>query len=107
MTGTGGALVVGEFLPPLEPGDRVVLLDEREQWLRGRMLACFQSQRELLARLPLGSERFRPAPRTRFDVPPHEGPLHYERCGWPLTGARFRELARAAELELGLDAIAV
>jgi hypothetical protein len=36
-------------------------------------------------------------------MPPHAGPLHYERQPWGMSGERWRNLAQAALLELGLE----
>jgi N-acetylglucosamine malate deacetylase 2 len=81
------------FCLALGPGDRT---------RKERMLACFETQADLLARFSIGDERFRVAPDYDFSKPPHEGALFYERLGWPMTGERWRQLARLAEAELGL-----
>lgn len=98
----GGELVVGDFLPwpGSEPATVVLSADQRE--LKARLLACFASQRETLAAVPRGVERFRLAPRYDFTLPPHEGTLHYERFDWGVTGAEWRRRAREAARELGL-----
>jgi LmbE family N-acetylglucosaminyl deacetylase len=77
-------------------------LGDADRSLKARMLACFQTQRDLLDRFAIEDERFRLAPDYDFSRPPHEGTLHYERLNWPMTGERWRSLARAAEVELGL-----
>ena len=120
-----GGLVTGAFLPPqaaadpplagaagLHPGppalDAVTIdLGGTDLARKRRMLACFATQRSTLAPFSHAVERFRPAPPCDFTRPPHDGPLHYERLGWILTGARFRELAAAALRELGLDTCAL
>ncbi len=97
----GGRLVTGEFLAD----DGPVVTVEHDAALRDRkraMLDCHASQREVLAPFGVERERFRVAPRYRFDVPPHAGVLHYETLGWPMTGARFADLARRAIGELGI-----
>jgi LmbE family N-acetylglucosaminyl deacetylase len=66
------------------------------------MLDCFVSQRQVLARFADDVEQWRPAPSYDFGRAPHAGPLHYERFGWPLNGARFRALAATALETLGL-----
>jgi N-acetylglucosamine malate deacetylase 2 len=91
----GGRLVAGEFLGERGP----VVTVEHDAALRDRkraMLDCHVSQREVLAPFGVERERFRMAPHYRFDAPPHAGILHYESLGWPMTGARFVELARLA-----------
>lgn len=70
-----------------------VRLDERALAHKRAMLACFRSQRDVLAPFDASVERFRWAPRYDFARPPHPGPLHYERLGWSITGA---ELCRRA-----------
>jgi hypothetical protein len=64
------------------------------------MFECFSSQAKVLRGFDIAVERFRRAPRYDFTRPPHEGPLHYERLGWPLTGAAFRRAAAAARREM-------
>jgi LmbE family N-acetylglucosaminyl deacetylase len=88
------ALVCGAFLPGSPPG-RLVTLSPAQRMRKQRMLACFASQRAVLATFDDAHERFRIAPRHDFTQRPHAGPLHYETLGWPATGARF--CARAAE----------
>jgi LmbE family N-acetylglucosaminyl deacetylase len=104
--GLGGRLVTGAFLPtsgrPEAPDDLAVLAlspDERER--KRRMLACFGSQRAEVGKFAVADEPFRRAPGYDFRAPPHPGPLWYEQLGWPLTGARWRELAGGALDRLG------
>lgn len=90
-----GRLVTGEFLGAHGPTVTV----EHDDALRARkraMLDCHASQREVLEPFGVERERFRVAPHYRFDAPPHPGTLHYESLGWPMTGARFADLARRA-----------
>ena len=96
-----GRLVTGEFLGESGP----VVTVEHDAALRDRkraMLDCHVSQREILAPFGVERERFRIAPRHRFDEPAHRGMLHYESLGWPMTGALFADLARLALAELGV-----
>lgn len=76
-----------------------MFLTPAEQRRKQATLGRFHTQREFLSRFPTGAEHFRPAPAYDFGLPPHPGPLNYERWGWPLTGARWRELARQARLK--------
>ncbi|WPB75997.1 PIG-L family deacetylase [Archangium violaceum] len=73
-----------------------VAFTEAECIAKRRMLACYASQARALESFPVGSEHYRAAPRYDFTRPPHEGALQYEDSGWRMTGARWRELARAA-----------
>jgi len=94
-------LVTGEFLGESRP----VVTVEHDAALRDRkraMLDGYVSQREILGPFGVQRERFRMAPRYRFDAPAHRGTLHYESLGWPMTGARFADLARIALAELGI-----
>jgi LmbE family N-acetylglucosaminyl deacetylase len=93
---SGWALL--EFLPG-PPGRTVELSPEREAEKR-RLVACFASQRAMLAHFPLGHERYRIAPAYDFALPPHDGQLFYERYDWGVTGERWRALAAAATREL-------
>jgi N-acetylglucosamine malate deacetylase 2 len=61
-----------------------------------RMFDAFTSQQNLLQTLPINVERFRPAPRYSFTVPPHEGQLDYERLHKKVTGAEWRAQAERA-----------
>ncbi|MCC6558254.1 MAG: PIG-L family deacetylase [Polyangiaceae bacterium] len=96
-------LVTGAFLRGAEEVI-TVRLGAADAERKRRMLACFATQRRVLAAFEVGVERFRLAPRYDFGRAPHEGPLHYERLGWPMSGARFRELAGEALRALGLGA---
>lgn len=90
-----GRRVTGEFLPydrPLPKGE--VVLGDFDKSLKARMYGIFETQWECLQHFPIVTERFRIAPRYRFTLPPHAGPLNYERNGAPLTGETWR--ARAA-----------
>jgi LmbE family N-acetylglucosaminyl deacetylase len=95
----GGTLRTGAFLGG---GGVLHRLDDDELGRKRAMLDCFASQRQVLARFSDDVERLRAAPPYDFLQPPHAPPLHYERFGWPLDGARFRALAAAALDELGL-----
>jgi LmbE family N-acetylglucosaminyl deacetylase len=101
--GAGGRFTPGEFLPaPDRPEARFEL--SAEDLVRKRaMLACFASQREVIAAFPLRDERLRAAPEYDFTRPPHEGPTHYERLGWPMSGQDFRARAKACLTALHLE----
>jgi N-acetylglucosamine malate deacetylase 2 len=92
-----GDLSTGEFLDKHAGGPIFSFVLPRADRLRKeRMLSCFRTQRRTLAPFSADVERFRVAPRYDFSRPPHPGPLYYERLGFPLTGERFRALARKA-----------
>jgi len=90
-----GRFVAGELLD--DRGSTCVALDAEQRARRRAMLECFESQRTTLAPfMELAHERYRAAPRYDFSRPPHDGPLCYERFGFWITGARWREIAARA-----------
>jgi len=92
------------FLPgPGEVLTRTLTASERA--LKRRLLACFRTQWLTLRLFPVAVERFRLALRYDFTRPPHPGRLLYECFAWGMTGARFRELASRALVELRLDGV--
>ncbi len=83
------------FLPRALPSlTRVLTPAESER--KNSALACFASQREIIASFPIGTESLRVSGLIDFNAPPHEGPLHYETHGWPLRAENFREEIRRA-----------
>jgi N-acetylglucosamine malate deacetylase 2 len=101
----GGALVTGRFLDGAPAGQLARPLPSREREVKLAMLQCFESQRAALAPflVSLAEERFRQAPTVDFGAPPQAEPLWYERLGFPMSGARWRSLARRAVQELRVD----
>lgn len=97
-------MVIQELLPtPDEVETRKVDLTLAERELKERMAACFTTQLGIVRWfLPAVHETFRVAPAWDFTRPPHAGSLLYELWGFPITGERWRELARQATAELGL-----
>jgi N-acetylglucosamine malate deacetylase 2 len=87
-----GVLTTGRFLPNSDPGV-VHELTPEDRTRKQRMLESFRSQASVLQYFPLVPERFRPAPRYDFTLPPHNGALHYERLPWGITGEAWRALA--------------
>ncbi len=87
---------VFNFLPFVGTEERTIRLTETEMALKARMYDEFVSQKKVLARFPIGIERFRPAPRYLFTEAPHEGPLDYERFCTLITGAEWRKNAGKA-----------
>ena len=91
--------VGGEFLPrsSVEPSPELVLhLSPEELARKEQMMRCHSSQKLVLQGFPLDPERLRRAPHYDFTRPPHAGKLWYECLGWPMTGARWSQLAAAA-----------
>ena len=96
----GGRRVVGRFLP----GDQPVIslaLNEEEIRRKRAMIACFTTQRAVLAEFDASVERLRLAPVYDFSRLPNDGELDYETMGLGITGAEWRQAAAAALAELG------
>lgn len=94
------------FLPLPDGGDdgaMMLSLSPEEQRFKSELIAGFTTQSETLRGFPVDAEGFRPAPRYEFRAPPHPGKLHYENYPWGMSGERFRELAREAMAQLGLE----
>jgi LmbE family N-acetylglucosaminyl deacetylase len=89
-----GQCVTGEFLNAT--AEIVIELSKIDQGRKRKMLDAYASQRLVLESFGTDRERFRKAPEYDFSQSPHEGKLWYECMGWPMTGARWRELATAA-----------
>lgn len=91
------------FLPRPRGGRHTVerVLGDAARRRKDAALACFVSQREVIARLDTGTERFRIGAREDFGAPPHAGRLHYERHGWAVDGGLFR--ARVADAARALE----
>ena len=91
-----GRCVTGEFLNSNSSSEIVLDLSDEDRLRKRRMMDEYKSQRLVLENFPIVSERLRVAPVYDFFHPPHEGKLWYELMGWPMTGARWRELAAAS-----------
>jgi LmbE family N-acetylglucosaminyl deacetylase len=98
----GDGLARGVFLPG-EQAIMTLTLTSTDRLRKRRMINCFASQRELLAPFGVETESFREAPQYDFSRPPHAGVLHYERLGWKISGALWRQQARFALEQLGLS----
>jgi N-acetylglucosamine malate deacetylase 2 len=106
MTGyhpESGGLATGVFLPS-QHAVTTVTLTAADRLRKRRMIDCFASQRELLAGFAVETESFREAPQYNFIQPPHRGELYYERLGWKINGALWRQQARLALDRLRLPA---
>jgi LmbE family N-acetylglucosaminyl deacetylase len=91
----GDGCVTGEFLN-IDANEVVCELAPDDCARKRRMMDAHVSQCVVLAGFGINRERFRPAPAYNFTKPPHPGRLWYERMAWPMTGARWRSLAKAA-----------
>jgi LmbE family N-acetylglucosaminyl deacetylase len=78
-------------------GDGVVCAaDDADRQRKRAALAAYPSQVDVLALFPEADERLRLAPTYDFAAPPPPGRALYDRYGWALTSARWRELAAEA-----------
>lgn len=94
------AFTVGRFLPGAD--EHTFVLDDRELRRKQSMMQTYASQQKVLADFyAVTEERVRLAPVYNFTRPPHEGTLQYERWEMPMTGGRWRALARDAMRALG------
>jgi LmbE family N-acetylglucosaminyl deacetylase len=91
-----GRRVHADFLPYWSVPTRKIDLAPELQLLKQRMFRYFTTQQKVLSSFPLDVERFRVAPRYLFTVPPHDGPLDYERYCTTITGAEWRANAEKA-----------
>jgi N-acetylglucosamine malate deacetylase 2 len=94
--GLNGRRVHADFLPFWPVPLRRVDLPTESQLLKARMFRYFTTQQKVLSAFPLNVERFRIAPRYVFTIPPHDGPLDYERYCTTITGAEWRANAEKA-----------
>lgn len=89
--------VTGEFLPEKSVGQKfdplIFDLNECDRERKQKMMAAYRSQRAVLEGFRVDREMIRLAPDYDFSRPPHEGKLCYECMGWPINGARWREIA--------------
>jgi len=96
-----GRRAVHRFLPyPGSGPARTLRLSPDARELKARMYECFSSQQRCLQQFSTEVERFRAAPRYNFTLPPHEGPLDYERLNRRLSGAEWRAQAQKALAQL-------
>jgi LmbE family N-acetylglucosaminyl deacetylase len=100
---SGGELVTGQFLgqgPVVE-----IPLSGRAREKKQAMFRAYRTQQQVLAPFALDVERYRAAPLYDFTRPAHEGSVHYERLGWPMTPEKFCQLAQEAAFALGADEV--
>ena len=100
-----GKCETGQFLSlqARSRGQLKIILSSQDRSRKARMLACYDSQRMILEGLGSHVERLRIAPTYDFTQPPHEGKLWYECLQWPITGARWRQFAAPAAVQLRRD----
>jgi N-acetylglucosamine malate deacetylase 2 len=91
-----------DFVPDETRPQVIVELDDAALALKRRMIAAHATQWYLLQRFTSRREYFRRAPDYDFTHPPNDGAIHYESHDWGMTWPHWRDLAAAAEAELGL-----
>ena len=98
-----GTEIFQQFTPSANP-ETAVPLSPGEQQLKQQMIDAHVTQREILRNFGTKVERFRRAPDYDFAALPNDGRLLYEQHDWGMTGAKWLELVRAAQRDLGLGA---
>jgi N-acetylglucosamine malate deacetylase 2 len=91
--------VTGEFLREGSSPEVCFEFSASDRERKRSMMDAYASQRLVLEKFPIDQERLRLAPDYDFSEPPHQGKLWYECMGWPMTAARWRELAATAIAE--------
>lgn len=100
--GSGGERVVGAFASDPSCPETTVALSPERLAAKRQALKAHASQAAVLAWFDPAVERLRPAPDYDFTRPAGQTAL-YDGFGWPLTSDKWREHARAALAELGLE----
>lgn len=100
--GRDGIRVTASF-PSSFPPSVLVRLDQLSRDLKLRLLNCHISQAQIIKLFPIGIECFRAAPVYDFFKAPLGGKLFYEYHDLGMDGVRWRQLAAAALVELGLS----
>ena len=98
-----GAEIFQQFTPSAVV-ETAVPLSADERQLKQGMIDAHVTQREVLRNFGVAVERFRHAPDYDFAALPNDGHLLYERHDWGMTGAKWLELVRTAQRDLGLGA---
>ena len=88
-----GKRVWGAFWPDPHSAERPRPLTAGEQALVARAIEAHETQRGVTGGFRPTSEHWRAAPRYDFAAPPPPGEALYDGFGWPLTSAKWRELA--------------
>src|SRR3972149_1548020 len=90
------------FLPREDVEPITFILTEEDRRLKREMLDRFITQSGVLRFFTVEDERFRPAPKSDFTLPRHEGKLYYESFDWGQDGLLWREEAGRSLARLGL-----
>jgi LmbE family N-acetylglucosaminyl deacetylase len=95
--GAGGQLITNRFS---DSWQGVLPLVPEQRRLKRLMLACFQSQRRVLAAFDCDYESLRIAAPVDFTRPPASGAVWFDRRGWGVTGATWREQVAVVAAQL-------
>jgi hypothetical protein len=75
-------------------------LNEEQASLKKRMIECYNSQKDILSLFSVDRELYRFAPNYKYDQPPHEGILYYEKMNWGTNGLKWRTIVNDFVCEL-------
>jgi len=92
-----GTMDTRDFLACPDSAIEQQVLSKEEQRRKQHMFAAFATQKEVLQAFHLYDERLRDAPSYDFRTAPHQGPLLYERWGWAISGAEWRDCMHATD----------
>jgi LmbE family N-acetylglucosaminyl deacetylase len=90
-----GRPAFGRFIPDPAAPETVLPLSDEDRARRDAALGAYRSQRGILDFAGDWEERLRPAPPYDFRQPAPNGVAWYDRHGWVMTLARWREHADA------------
>lgn len=90
-----GQPAFGRFLPDPDAPEAVLPMGPEDRARRDAALAAYRTQEGVLGFAGGWQERLRPAPRRDFRQPAPNGAAWYDRHGWDMTLARWREHADA------------
>jgi LmbE family N-acetylglucosaminyl deacetylase len=91
-----GERIWAEFWPDPTHPEHVRTLDAADRARIDAALAAHASQAGVFGEWRPAVERWRAAPDHDFTAPPPPGACLYDRFGWAITGARWRDHARTA-----------
>jgi len=90
-----GEPVFGRFSPDATAPETVLPLTDDDRARRNAALAAYKTQRGVLEFAGNWQERLRPAPAYDFRLPAPQGSAWYDRHGWVMTLALWRQYADA------------
>jgi LmbE family N-acetylglucosaminyl deacetylase len=99
--GPDGEMITGTFLDTSQGREEESALSRQEREWKADLLACFRTQSDMLSRFTLAHEPMRDSLEYDFTRSPHVGLPLYERLGWGVTGAEWRQHAFRAERYFG------